>query len=225
MQFNIFKRLDISSVFFLCFFFSLSWLFLVIGFYYKNTSFYLIYKRVLNVFSVTSSFENRSLIYKGQLNFLSNSFCLLIIMKVFGLLPYVVGITSQVWFALILGFIRWIRIVISSFLYKKIYFFSHFTPRSSPLSLVPLLKLIELVSLKIRPLTLTLRLSIKISTGHILLTLLSFSLLSCYFKKRIYLLLVLFVMFFYFFFELFVCIIQAFVWKLLIVQYIEEHSK
>ena len=55
--------------------------------------------------------------------------------------------------------------------FAPIAFFSHMTPQGSPRYLAPILNIIELVSKIIRPLTLALRLGIKMTTGHVLIAL------------------------------------------------------
>lgn len=79
---------------------------------------------------------------------------------------------------------------------------------------------IEFIRNLIRPLTLSLRLGIKITTGHVLLALIRIIGVRTSFSPSIICLAVL-----YFFFELFVRFIQAIVYSLLLSQYFEENKK
>merc|ERR1712002_1395673 len=114
----------------------------------------------------------------------------------------------------ILGFS--LVVFISTVVKKKI-FFVHLCPKGSPLVLSFLLVLIELVSLFIRPITLTLRLVANIISGHLILTLRyrSLSYLTSLFNYlRVGVILSLM--------ERFVSVIQSFVFSLLVTLYISE---
>lgn len=103
------------------------------------------------------------------------------------------------------------------FFLDKIRFFSHLVPQKTPLVLGMFLSIIELIRNLIRPLTLSLRLGIKITTGHILLGLIR--IIGIQFNFNFFLIII---GTFYFLFELFVMFIQAIVFTLLISQYSEE---
>jgi F0F1-type ATP synthase membrane subunit a len=105
-------------------------------------------------------------------------------------------------------------------MFDSISFFSHLVPQGTPLVLGMFLSLIELIRNFIRPLTLSLRLGIKVTTGHILLGLIR--ILGVQFSFKIFLVILAS---FYFLFELFVMFIQAIVYTLLISQYSEETLK
>ena len=74
-----------------------------------------------------------------------------------------------------MSLIIWVRIVISSVEFSIGGFLCHLTPQGAPMYLAPVLNLIELVRNIIRPLTLALRLSINMTTGHVLIALMSTS--------------------------------------------------
>ena len=104
-------------------------------------------------------------------------------LNLWGLFPGLFGGSCQMAMVLFLALHLWLTINISSIRFKCARYRAHLTPEGSPLFLVPLLNLIELVSKVIRPLTLTLRLCIKMTTGHILLNLLSLSSCFVYFEN------------------------------------------
>jgi len=115
----------------------------------------------------------------------------------------------------------WLVIKISSFKKNFVVYFSHYTTTATPFLLVPFINLVELIRNVIRPLTLGIRLAVKLLTGHLLLNMFS----SFHSSQK-------FVSFFFFFFfglflffyETCVSIIQALVFKLMLFQYLDEHS-
>lgn len=99
-------------------------------------------------------------------------------------------------------------------------FLAHLQPIGSPSFLNPFLCVIELVSLCVRPITLSVRLTANLTTGHILIALLG----SSFFGSGFFVLcLVGFVGAFYFIFEIAVCFIQSYIFTLLSVLYIDDH--
>jgi F-type H+-transporting ATPase subunit a len=52
-------------------------------------------------------------------------------------------------------------------------YFSHFTTPGRPIFLIPFIKIIEVISNLIRPLTLGVRLAVNLLTGHLFLTMFS----------------------------------------------------
>lgn len=111
----------------------------------------------------------------------------------------------------------------SSFAYRPVVFIRHLTPRFRPLWLGPLLKIIETVRIRVRPITLALRLRIKMSTGHIFISLIRGGLVGLLWSHSLGFLLVLLILGGYYLFEGAICLIQGFVFCLLIGQYQDEH--
>lgn len=85
-----------------------------------------------------------------------------------------------------LSLIIWLCIVISSVEFSIIGFLSHMTPQGSPGYLAPVLNVIELVRKIIRPLTLALRLSINMTTGHVLISLMRTRGALCLFTFKLF---------------------------------------
>lgn len=92
-------------------------------------------------------------------------------------------------------------------------YLSHLTPKGAPLGLAPLLVIIERVSLRVRPLTLGVRLAANLTTGHIIIGLMA--------NGPLYLCVILGIG--YLAFELGVCLVQAYIFTLLPALYREEH--
>ena len=121
-----------------------------------------------------------------------------------------VGFTPAIALVFAFGIFLFLAPLLSKAVINPFLFLSTLVPRGSPMPLGPILVLIETVRLFIRPLTLSLRLVANISAGHIVLGLCSnasgLSRLSYYF---------------YTLFEFFVCIIQAYIFTLLVRMYCE----
>jgi F-type H+-transporting ATPase subunit a len=120
----------------------------------------------------------------------------------------------------------WFSIIISSLFKKLLSFWYVFFPRR-PGFILPFLNLIELVRFFIRSLTLTLRLSINITTGHIFVSLLGriiLFLLKSSFLLAFLGILIVFLSCGIFLFESCISIIQALVFSLLLSSYFSEHS-
>jgi len=150
---------------------------------------------------------------------------IIFILKLWGLGPGTFGVRCQFLLIFILSLNFWLMIKISSLEFKLIRFIKSYTPQGSPNFLVPLLKFIEVISKFIRPLTLTLRLCIKMTTGHILLNLLSLRFCFNLVNTSWFIIFVLIILIrFYLIFEIGICLIQGIVFNLLLRSYSEEHT-
>lgn len=105
-------------------------------------------------------------------SFLTPLFIIILILNLISIIPTVFTINSQISIVLPIGLAIWLRIVIYS-LYRKINkFLAHLVPEGSPISLTPILVIIELTRNIIRPITLSVRLIANITAGHLLIHLL-----------------------------------------------------
>nr|YP_009176366.1 ATP synthase F0 subunit 6 [Enchiridium sp. MTA_2015]ALI86931.1 ATP synthase F0 subunit 6 [Enchiridium sp. MTA_2015] len=152
---------------------------------------------------------------KGSYIIIGGSFFLILGSNIWGLFPYVFGLTTQMVLTFTASWVLWLSMLWSSTEYSFIKFFSNFTPSGSPGYLAPILAIIEIVSNIIRPLTLSLRLSINITTGHVFISLMGVS--------SNFLTVVVILMWGYILFEVGISFIQGFVFSLLIGQYLGEH--
>lgn len=151
-------------------------------------------------------------------------FITLLLLNIVGLVPYVYGVRCQFVFTFPIALGLWLAINSSSLIFNPVVMVSHYTPLACPVVLSPLLSLIELVRKLIRSLTLRLRLSINLSTGHVIMTLVAIMTVNCLLNiKTIRLFFSLFLMVFYTLFEVGVSLIQSFVFSLLVSQYLDEH--
>ena len=161
---------------------------------------------------------------KGSYIVISGAFFIILGRNIWGLFPYIFGVTTQMVLTFSMSFVIWLCIVFSRVEYSFLGFLSHLTPQGSPGYLAPILNLIELVRNIIRPLTLALRLSINITTGHVFIRLMGTRGRICLFTFKPFWLFFIFLMMGYLLFEVGICFIQGFVFRLLSVQYLGEHT-
>lgn len=212
-------------------------LFSSIDFYFSNFSFFskisfliriiLVYSLI---FSFSSFLKKKRFFYisKKKLNqnlsstvkknpiftlFLFRIFFFLLARNISGLFPFVFGWTAHIIIILLVSLFIWLSLNLRKAWYNIIEYTRHFTPQGVPFLLGLFLAKIELIRNFIRPLTLSLRLGIKITTGHVLLALIRvISILKFS---------IIIILLGYFLFELFVMFIQAIVYTLLLSQYLD----
>lgn len=160
----------------------------------------------------------------GSFSFYLSVFAIILMYNFLGLAPYTFSWTRHMVVNFGLAFTLWLRIVMMRAAYRPTSFIEHLLPRGSPSFLAPFLILIETVRITVRPVTLAVRLTANIITGHIIITLLSEADRFCLPEKPILLLLIILVVF-YFIFEIAVCLVQAYIFTLLPVLYIDEHTR
>nr|QIB72579.1 ATP synthase F0 subunit 6 [Sternaspis scutata] len=161
---------------------------------------------------------------KGLSSLIVPLFLLLILINLLGLIPYVLSLSSHLLFALTLGLPLWFMLIISSLSYNPKKFAASLLPTGAPLWLSPALILIEMTSTLIRPITLSFRLVANMTAGHIVLGLmgiyLSFSLFSGSLTSST---LMILIQTGYVLFEMGICLIQAFIFCLLLSLYSDDH--
>jgi len=206
--------IGIKFIFFVCLKF-----FVFKSIYFKNIKFL-----VKNfIFNCQSKWFNNSFGFKFCVSWI---FIIVLGMNLWGMVPYIFGLTSQIFFAFAFSCIYWLRIFVLKMTWGFFKFVSHLVPQRGPLVLGSFISIIELVSNLIRPLTLRLRLSINITTGHIFISLLRTGILNLTIKKNfIFCFILKLILIFYFFFEYIICFIQSVVISLLVVQYTKEIVK
>src|SRR6185369_333450 len=109
----------------------------------------------------------------GSLNemylpFIYSLFFFILIANLTGNVPYSYTITTSIIVTLSLSFTILIGVTILGLSIHKIKFFSYFIPSGTPLALVPLLVLIELLSYSARAFSLGIRLFANMTAGHTL---------------------------------------------------------
>lgn len=105
--------------------------------------------------------------------FIISLFLFILFSNLIGMVPYSFTITSQIVLALSLSVAILIGVTLLGFYIHKLVFLSLFIPSGTPLGLVPLLVVIELISYLARAVSLGVRLAANVIAGHILLKILS----------------------------------------------------
>nr|YP_009318512.1 ATP synthase F0 subunit 6 [Echinoderes svetlanae]APA17419.1 ATP synthase F0 subunit 6 [Echinoderes svetlanae] len=120
--------------------------------------------------SLESSVSGGSYVY-GRSGWGVILFSCLLSFNFMSLLPFVYGGTSLGHVTVISGLILWLSSILSSSYEFFVFWFTHLVPDGVPMVLSWFMVLVELVSIMIRPLTLSVRLMANISVGHLLLSL------------------------------------------------------
>jgi F-type H+-transporting ATPase subunit a len=161
---------------------------------------------------------------KGKLFFfpiLFRLFFCLLIGNLIGLIPYSFALTSHFALTFLLSFIFFYSILFIGIYYHGSQVLNIFLPSDTPLFIIPLLVIIEIISYFARLFSLAIRLFANVTAGHILLKILAWFifLLSNIFFLSIcgfFLISILWVL------EFFICISQAYVFLILICIYLNE---
>nr|ULC84095.1 ATP synthase F0 subunit 6 [Hippotragus equinus]ULC84251.1 ATP synthase F0 subunit 6 [Hippotragus equinus]ULC84264.1 ATP synthase F0 subunit 6 [Hippotragus equinus]ULC84316.1 ATP synthase F0 subunit 6 [Hippotragus equinus]ULC84329.1 ATP synthase F0 subunit 6 [Hippotragus equinus] len=141
-----------------------------------------------------------------------------------GLLPHSFTPTTQLSMNLGMAIPLWAGAVITGFRNKTKASLAHFLPQGTPTLLIPMLVIIETISLFIQPMALAVRLTANITAGHLLihliggatLTLMSISTMAALITFIILILLTIL--------EFAVAMIQAYVFTLLVSLYLHDNT-
>nr|YP_007625528.1 ATP synthase F0 subunit 6 [Ctenomys leucodon]ADK72589.1 ATP synthase F0 subunit 6 [Ctenomys leucodon] len=141
-----------------------------------------------------------------------------------GLLPYTFTPTTQLSMNLSMAIPLWAGTVILGFRYKTKMSLAHFLPQGTPTPLIPMLTIIETISLFIQPLALAVRLTANITAGHLLMHLIggaTSALLSISFPTAMITFIILLLLTIL---EFAVALIQAYVFTLLVSLYLYDNT-
>nr|YP_009246595.1 ATP synthase F0 subunit 6 [Hypsugo alaschanicus]AMT85305.1 ATP synthase F0 subunit 6 [Hypsugo alaschanicus]QIA44630.1 ATP synthase F0 subunit 6 [Hypsugo alaschanicus] len=141
-----------------------------------------------------------------------------------GLLPHSFTPTTQLSMNLGMAIPLWAGTVILGFRHKTKASLAHFLPQGTPLPLIPMLVIIETISLFIQPMALAVRLTANITAGHLLihligsatLALMNISMTTAFITFSILVLLTML--------EFAVALIQAYVFTLLVSLYLHDNT-
>jgi ATP synthase subunit 6 len=179
--------------------------------YYFHFLFKLLFKQYSDVLTLFASYF---------IPFLISLFFFILFANLLALIPYSFAITSQIIITFVLSSTIILGITITGILKHGFKFINLFIPSGLPLLLLPLIFIIEIISYLSRIISLSVRLSANIISGHILLYILS----SFGYKVGIVSSILLFIpfLFIFYFLELGVALIQAFVFTILTGTYIKD---
>nr|YP_145510.1 ATP synthase F0 subunit 6 [Asymmetron lucayanum]BAD72147.1 ATP synthase subunit 6 [Asymmetron lucayanum]BAV13684.1 ATP synthase subunit 6 [Asymmetron lucayanum]BAV13697.1 ATP synthase subunit 6 [Asymmetron lucayanum] len=148
---------------------------------------------------------------------------MLMTLNLIGLFPYTFTPTTQLSMNLGLAIPLWLGTVIYGFRNHPTIALAHLCPEGAPAPLIPMLVLVETLSIFMRPLALGLRLTANLTAGHLLMHLissaaLSLSAISNLLGGVILILLILLTLL-----EMAVALIQGYVFAILVTLYLDEN--
>ena len=126
-----------------------------------------------SIFSTLNTMVKEQLGKEIYLPFIYSLFIFILIANLVGNVPYSYTVTTSIIVTIGLSFTILVGVTILSLYIHKIKFFSYFVPSGTPLALVPLLVLIEVISYLARAFSLGIRLFANMCAGHTLLKILS----------------------------------------------------
>nr|YP_008999704.1 ATP synthase F0 subunit 6 [Lamprotula leaii]AFC97503.1 ATP synthase F0 subunit 6 [Lamprotula leaii] len=151
-------------------------------------------------------------------------FVMIFVINISGMVPDVFSPTSHLALTFVLAVVVWFCLIISGWAYSWNRSAAHLVPAGSPSGLIPLLVLIESVSVLIRPITLGVRLAANITMGHLMLHVIGEYLVGFFYSSSLVGGLVgSVVMWGYVMFEFAVSFLQAYVFVLLVGLYSSDH--
>lgn len=150
-------------------------------------------------------------------------FIFFILINTLGLIPYIFSFSSHLIFTLTFGLPLWSLTILSSIQTSPKKFTAGLLPRGAPAWLRPALILIESIRISVRPLTLSFRLAANIRAGHIVLGLIRIYIVGAAINISSFVLLYSLTII-YTLFEIGICLIQAYIFCLLLTLYSDEHT-
>nr|YP_626652.1 ATP synthase F0 subunit 6 [Batrachuperus tibetanus]ABC56065.1 ATP synthase F0 subunit 6 [Batrachuperus tibetanus] len=147
----------------------------------------------------------------------------LITVNLLGLLPYTFTPTTQLSLNLGLAVPFWLATILIGLRNQPTTAFGHLLPEGTPTLLIPILIIIETISLFIRPLALGVRLTANLTAGHLLIQLIATATLVLLPMMPMVSILTMLVLFLLTLLEIAVAMIQAYVFVLLLSLYLQEN--
>nr|ATZ81962.1 ATP synthase F0 subunit 6 [Osphranter robustus] len=141
-----------------------------------------------------------------------------------GLLPYSFTPTTQLSMNIGMAIPLWLATVLMGFRNKPKISLAHFLPQGTPTPLVPMLVIIETISLFIQPVALAVRLTANITAGHLLIHLIGSATLALCSISVTVSTITFIILFLLTILELAVAMIQAYVFTLLVSLYLHDNS-
>nr|YP_011026052.1 ATP synthase F0 subunit 6 [Stephanitis pyrioides]WQM87490.1 ATP synthase F0 subunit 6 [Stephanitis pyrioides] len=175
-----------------------------------KTIIYILMNTLIKELKMTLNMKSKEVIL-----ILVSIFFVILMNNLMGLMPYIFTSTSHMVVNLTLALPLWLSIMLFSWTNKTKMMLIHLTPMGTPEPLMPFMVMIEMISNIIRPISLSVRLTANMITGHLLMTLLE---TSIQLKNLPILIIQMFLMTF----ETAVALIQSYVFMMLMTLYISE---
>nr|YP_010385302.1 ATP synthase F0 subunit 6 [Squatina aculeata]UAV85061.1 ATP synthase F0 subunit 6 [Squatina aculeata]UPM52003.1 ATP synthase F0 subunit 6 [Squatina aculeata] len=147
----------------------------------------------------------------------------LITINLLGLLPYTFTPTTQLSLNMAFAIPLWLTTVLVGLLNQPTVALGHLLPEGTPTPLIPVLIIIETISLFIRPLALGVRLTANLTAGHLLMQLIATAAFVLLTIMPTVALLTSLILFLLTILEVAVAMIQAYVFVLLLSLYLQEN--
>nr|YP_097133.1 ATP synthase F0 subunit 6 [Plethodon elongatus]AAU20570.1 ATP synthase F0 subunit 6 [Plethodon elongatus] len=155
---------------------------------------------------------------------LASLMMLLLSVNLLGLLPYTFTPTTQLSMNLGLAMPLWLATVLTGLRNQPTTSLGHLLPEGTPTPLIPILIMIETISLFIRPLALGVRLTANLTAGHLLIQLISVAIFTLLPLLPTIAILTTVILFLLVLLEIAVAMIQAYVFVLLLSLYLQENT-
>nr|NP_008424.1 ATP synthase F0 subunit 6 [Lycodon semicarinatus]O79551.1 RecName: Full=ATP synthase subunit a; AltName: Full=F-ATPase protein 6 [Lycodon semicarinatus]BAA33027.1 ATPase subunit 6 [Lycodon semicarinatus] len=155
---------------------------------------------------------------------LTSLLLMILLSNLLGLLPYTFTSTSQLSMNMAMAIPLWMATIITGMTKKPSITLAHMLPEGSPTPLIPFMIIIETISLLMRPLALGVRLTANITAGHLLMTMVSTTTLNFITSHITLSIMTYLLLFLLCILELAVACIQAYVFVLLIILYLQENT-
>lgn len=140
-------------------------------------------------------------------------------LNILSIFPFIFTPTRHLSISITLALPFWLSLIIKGLIETPIFIFAHLVPINTPLILSPFIVIIETIRTTIRPLTLRIRLTANIVAGHVLISLLSASLINATLFSSIISTIILYLLIIL---EISVRIIQRYVFIILLSLYLNE---
>lgn len=141
-----------------------------------------------------------------------------------GLLPHSFTPTTQLSINIGMAIPLWAGTVVLGFRHKTKASLAHFLPQGTPIPLIPILVVIETISLFIQPLALAVRLTANITAGHLLIHLIGSATLALISISMTTALVTFIILILLTILEFAVALIQAYVFTLLVNLYLHDNA-
>nr|YP_010586385.1 ATP synthase F0 subunit 6 [Molannodes epaphos]UZZ44173.1 ATP synthase F0 subunit 6 [Molannodes epaphos] len=223
MMTNLFSIFDPSSNFFSL---NLNWLSTFSGLILIPSFFWLIPTRTNFIWTFIINTLHKEFKTLSGMNSFNGStlifislFSLILFNNFLGLFPYIFTSTSHFSMTFSLALPMWFSFMIYGWLNNTTHMLAHMIPQNTPSLLMPFMVIIETISILIRPLTLAIRLMANMIAGHLLVTLMSGSMINL---KNVILITLILSQTILLTLEFAVSIIQAYVFSILSTLYSNE---
>ena len=123
------------------------------------------------IYSIIGNMVKENVGFKGEryVPIIFISFIIVLGCNLIGMIPYSFTVTSHIAFTFSLSFLLFFGINIIGYFLHRLNFFNVFLPKNTPVFIIPLLVIIEIISYITKVFTLSIRLFANMTSGHSLL--------------------------------------------------------